>query len=121
MSKVKLTKQQAQTLTRKLWELVTTTPGVGMLAEPLQRAEYSFERLSRPQKITVGVLATLFAEAVYAAIPQEIVKETSQEAKQEIVKETSQEVSQEVRQEASSEGPIQADEIIQASQDERDC
>jgi hypothetical protein len=125
MLKVKLTKDQAQTLTRKLWQIVTTTPGVGMLSEPLQRAEYQFDRLSRGQRITVGVLATLFVEAVYATIPQQVevkeeTKETVAETKEsnegQEVKETVAETKesnegQEVK-ESKGQEPITPDEII---------
>jgi hypothetical protein len=49
-----------------LWKLVTTTAGVGDLAEPLRRVERNFAHLSKGQQITVVMIAQLFEEGLYA-------------------------------------------------------
>lgn len=43
-----------------LWRLVTTTPGVGDLAEPMKRVERHFERLTKDQRTTIAVIAQQF-------------------------------------------------------------
>ncbi len=48
-----------------LWKLVTTTAGVGDLAEPLRRVERNFAHLSKGQQITVVMIAQLFEEGIY--------------------------------------------------------
>ncbi len=45
-----------------LWKLVTTTAGVGDLAEPMRRVERNFAHLSKGQQITVVMIAQLFEE-----------------------------------------------------------
>jgi hypothetical protein len=47
-----------------LWKLVTTTAGVGDLAEPLRRVERNFTHLSKGQQITVVMIAHLFEEGI---------------------------------------------------------
>ncbi len=47
-----------------LWKLVTTTAGVGDLAEPLRRVERNFAHLSKGQQITVVMIAQLFEEGI---------------------------------------------------------
>jgi hypothetical protein len=49
-----------------LWKLVTTTAGVGDLAEPLRRVERNFVHLSKGQQITVVMIAHLFEEGIDA-------------------------------------------------------
>jgi hypothetical protein len=48
-----------------LWLLVTTTPGVGDLAEPMKRVERHFDRLSKGQRTTIAVIAQQFAKGCH--------------------------------------------------------
>ncbi len=70
----RILKRQAQLL----WQLVTTTPGVADLAEPMKRAEYHFDRLSKGQRTTVAVIAKKLAEGFHVIQTQEA-KETGAE------------------------------------------
>ena len=47
-----------------LWKLVTTTAGVGDLAEPMRRVERNFAHLAKGQQITVVMIAQLFEEGI---------------------------------------------------------
>lgn len=47
-----------------LWKLVTTTAGVGDLAEPMRRVERNFAHLAKGQQITVVLIAQLFEEGI---------------------------------------------------------
>lgn len=104
----RILKRQAELL----WRLVTTTPGVANLAEPMKRAEYHFERLTQGQRVTVGVIALQLAKGFH-----EIEKEESERTRQETGQETGQ---------ASTAQPpqprvvaIEPDEVIPPGQDER--
>lgn len=65
---------------RLLWRLVTTTAGVGDLAEPLRRVERNFAHLSKGQRTTVAMIAMEFEKGCH-----EINEEAKPENKPEIV------------------------------------
>jgi hypothetical protein len=48
-----------------LWKLVTTTPGVVDLAEPMKRVERDFDRLTKGQRLTVAVITTSFEKGCH--------------------------------------------------------
>lgn len=81
-----------------LWRLVTTTPGVADLAEPMKRVEHFFERLTQRQRVTVAVIASQLAKGFH-----DIDKE--EEARQE---ETTQ----------TATVAVEPDEVIPPGQDE---
>lgn len=62
---------------RLLWRLVTTTAGVGDLAEPLRRVEREFSHLSRGQRTTVAMIAMEFEKGCH------VINEAKPEAKSE--------------------------------------
>ena len=53
-----------------LWKLVTTTAGVGDLAEPMARVERNFTHLSSGQRTTVALIAQQLQEG-FDAINEE--------------------------------------------------
>lgn len=55
-----------------LWRLVTTTPGVTDLAEPMKRVERFFERLTKAQRTTIAVIAQQLTEGYHAIDGKEI-------------------------------------------------
>jgi len=57
-------KRRAVEKGKLLWKLVTTTAGVGDLAEPMRRVERNFAHLSKGQQITVVMIAHLFEEGI---------------------------------------------------------
>jgi hypothetical protein len=81
------TKTKAKTKLRRqaelLWRLVTTTPGVADLADPMKRAEFHFERLTQRQKVTVAVIAKQLAEGFHA-IEEEISRQSQEETSEAI-------------------------------------
>lgn len=86
-----------------LWKLVTTTAGVGDLAEPLRRVERNFAHLSKGQQITVVMIAQLFEEGINGI---------NEKPKQE-VKEAKPEAGGEANPEAPAKpGPVSPDEVI---------
>lgn len=76
-----------------LWKLVTTTAGVADLAEPMKRAEFHFERLTKRQRVTVAMIAKQFDEGCHAIdqtqqetgpiIPDEVIPPTESTEGQE--------------------------------------
>lgn len=61
-----------------LWKLVTTTAGVGHLAEPMARIERDFAHLSSGQRTTVALIAQQLQEG-FDAINDEGKKKTEAE------------------------------------------
>lgn len=59
-------KRRALEKGKLLWKLVTTTAGVGDLAEPMRRVERNFAHLAKGQQITVVMIAQLFEEGINA-------------------------------------------------------
>jgi hypothetical protein len=78
------TKAKAKTRLRRqaelLWRLVSTTPGVADLAEPMKRAEFHFERLTQRQRVTVAVIAKQLAEGFHDIEKDEENREEAAEA-----------------------------------------
>lgn len=78
------TKAKAKTKLRRqaelLWRLVSTTPGVADLAEPMKRAEFHFERLTQRQRVTVAVIAKQLAEGFHAIEEEEDKRQEAAEA-----------------------------------------
>jgi hypothetical protein len=70
-----------------LWKLVTTTAGVGDLAEPMARVERNFTHLSSGQRTTVALIAKQFEEGCHAINEDEKEAETASktEGKPEVV------------------------------------
>lgn len=85
-----------------LWRLVTTTPGVADLAEPMKRVEHFFERLTTRQRVTVAVIASQLAKGFHDI-------EQEEEARQE---ETTQPAVVAVV-------AVEPDEVIPPDQDDR--
>lgn len=81
-----------------LWRLVTTTPGVADLAEPMKRVEHFFERLTQRQRVTVAVIASQLAKGFHDI-------ETEEEARQETTQ--------------TATGAVEPDEVIPPDQDDR--
>lgn len=55
-----------------LWRLVTTTPGVADLAEPMKRVERHFDRLTKGQRTTIAVIAQQFAKGCHEIDAEEV-------------------------------------------------
>ncbi len=71
-----------------LWKLVTSTPGVADLAEPMKRLEVHFERLTKGQRTTIAVIAQQLAKGFHEidqANPEEVKAETKTETKREVI------------------------------------
>jgi hypothetical protein len=69
--------EEKRRLTEKaklLWRLVTSTPGVADLAEPMRRVERNFAHLSSGQRTTVAIIAKLFEDGCHGI--NEVQKET---------------------------------------------
>lgn len=72
-------KTKLRRMSELLWKLVTTTPGVGDLAEPMKRAEFHFERLTQRQQVTIAIIAKQLVEG-FDAIEEEIRQEAQEKA-----------------------------------------
>lgn len=95
-------KRRAVEKGKLLWKLVTTTAGVGDLAEPLRRVERNFAHLSKGQQITVVMIAQLMEEGING------INEEPKEGKRQASGEVKAEASGQVKGEAS-EAPTKAE------------
>ncbi len=71
MSENEKEKRKLRRQAELLWRLVSTTAGVADLAEPMKRAEFHFERLSKRQRVTVAVIAKQLVEGFHAIEKEE--------------------------------------------------
>lgn len=95
-------KRRAVEKGKLLWKLVTSTAGVGDLAEPLRRVERNFAHLSKGQQITVVMIAQLMEEGING------INEEPKEGKRQAGGEVKAEASGQVKAQAS-EAPTKAE------------
>lgn len=103
-----LEKRKLKRQAELLWHLVTTTPGVADLAEPMKRVEHFFERLTQRQRVTVAVIASQLMKGF-----NEIEKEENEKARQELTQ-----ASDTAPQVAPQTAAIEPDEVIPPGQDD---